>query len=264
MTEADYADSTIAAVNVTSTMCNTPIRDRSNVIFITGIVAGTIALAAVSVRTLSAILQDSFGLDDVFALAAEAACLPVTVIQCTTPKLGFGKDTWVVPQQNIYKVLRVRQSQTMLSRMLIICVVDLRLSNQLLRLPRANQARISFLLSPHLPLCEHKTPHLGRRRRLGAVHYRIRCYDDICMSAYLSSMDFLGRNEESGLLHQPEHLLPGSRCAQHRSRRGHCTDPDSGVDQTEPELAQESLPQRHLWRRRHVSHLSLLYLQAKL
>ncbi|KAE9982122.1 hypothetical protein EG328_011227 [Venturia inaequalis] len=88
-------------------MCGTPIRDRSNVIFMTSIAAGTVALASVSVRTLSAIMQKSFGLDDVFALAAEAACLPVTVIQCITPQLGFGKDTWVVPQQHIYKVLRM-------------------------------------------------------------------------------------------------------------------------------------------------------------
>jgi len=88
-------------------MCGTPIRDQSNIIFVTGIVAGSIALAAVSIRTLVALMQNSFGLDDVFALAAEAACLPVTVIQCITPKLGFGKDTWAVPHSDIYKVLRV-------------------------------------------------------------------------------------------------------------------------------------------------------------
>ncbi|QDS69216.1 hypothetical protein FKW77_000750 [Venturia effusa] len=88
-------------------MCNTPMRDRSNVIFAAGFVAGSVALISVSVRTLHSIMQGKFGLDDVFALAAEAACLAVTVIQCITPKLGFGKDTWVVPQQNIYKVLRL-------------------------------------------------------------------------------------------------------------------------------------------------------------
>jgi len=88
-------------------MCERPVRDRSNVIFLTGITAGSVALAAVTVRTWSAISQNSFGLDDVFAIAAEAACLPVTVIQCYTPKLGFGKDTWVVPHSDIYKVLRV-------------------------------------------------------------------------------------------------------------------------------------------------------------
>jgi hypothetical protein len=98
----------IATVNTTYTMCGTPVRDRSNVIFVTGIVAGTTALVAVSVRTLVATRQNSFGLDDLFALAAEAACLPVTVIQCYTPKLGFGKDTWVVPHSDIYKVLRVK------------------------------------------------------------------------------------------------------------------------------------------------------------
>ncbi|KAH7067227.1 hypothetical protein BKA63DRAFT_581933, partial [Paraphoma chrysanthemicola] len=98
---------TLTAVNVTFTMCGAPIRDDSNIIFVTGIVAGTAALIAVSVRTLVALMQDSFGLDDVFALAAEAACLPVTVIQCITPKLGFGKDTWVVPQGNIYRVLKL-------------------------------------------------------------------------------------------------------------------------------------------------------------
>lgn len=88
-------------------MCGAPVRDSSNIIFVTGIAAGTVALIAVSIRTLVAIQQHSFGLDDVFALAAEAACLPVTVIQCITPKLGFGKDTWVVPHHNIYRVLKV-------------------------------------------------------------------------------------------------------------------------------------------------------------
>ncbi|KAI4665574.1 uncharacterized protein J4E78_003036 [Alternaria triticimaculans] len=101
------------AVNVTSTMCERPVRDRSNVIFLTGITAGSVALAAVTIRTWSAISQDSFGLDDVFAIAAEAACLPVTVIQCYTPKLGFGKDTWVVPHSDIYKVLRVNKRCSM-------------------------------------------------------------------------------------------------------------------------------------------------------
>ncbi|OAK98846.1 hypothetical protein IQ06DRAFT_337320 [Phaeosphaeriaceae sp. SRC1lsM3a] len=97
----------LTAVNVTSTMCNAPIRDQSNIIFVTGLVAGSVALVAVSVRTLVAFMRDSFGLDDAFAIAAEAACLPVTVIQCITPTLGFGKDTWVVPHQNIYRVLKL-------------------------------------------------------------------------------------------------------------------------------------------------------------
>lgn len=171
----------IAAVDVTFTMCSTPIRDRSNVIFITGIVAGTVALISVSVRTLSAIMQNSFGLDDVFALAAEAACLPVTVIQCITPKLGFGKDTWLVPQQNIYKVLRVCYIRSVLSRLLISFVADLRLSNQLLHLSRAHQARFSVLLSPYLPLGKYETTHLGCHFRLGTLHYWIRFYHDVCM-----------------------------------------------------------------------------------
>lgn len=88
-------------------MCNAPIRDRSNIIFTTGLIAGSIALIAVSVRTLVGIMRDSFGLDDAFAIAAEAACLPVTVIQCITPTLGFGKDTWAVPHENIYRVLKL-------------------------------------------------------------------------------------------------------------------------------------------------------------
>lgn len=97
----------LVAVNVTSTMCNRPIRDQSNLLFVTGLVSGKAALLVGGVRTFVASYQDSFGLDDAFALAAEAACLPVTVIQCITPKLGFGKDTWTVPQENIYRALKV-------------------------------------------------------------------------------------------------------------------------------------------------------------
>jgi hypothetical protein len=88
-------------------MCGKPVRDRSNVLLITSIVSGSVALLAVVIRTTVAVLQGSFGLDDFFAIAAEAASLPVTLMQCVTPGLGFGKDTWVPPVENIYKVLKV-------------------------------------------------------------------------------------------------------------------------------------------------------------
>lgn len=88
-------------------MCGREIRDRTQVLFITSVVAGSIALLAVAVRMSVAYIQRSFGLDDIFCLAAEAACLPITLMQCYTPFLGFGKDTWLVSPDNIYSILKV-------------------------------------------------------------------------------------------------------------------------------------------------------------
>jgi hypothetical protein len=157
-TEATHADAkcTIATVNVTSTTCGTPVRDQSNIIFMTGLLAGSVALIAVSIRTLMALMQDSFGLDDVFALGAEAACLPVTVIQCITPKLGFGKDTWVVPQQNIYQVLKVQMPHPRISQDLLTSVqVNMGLTNLVLCMPWTYEAGVLFLLPPDIPSKRH-------------------------------------------------------------------------------------------------------------
>ena len=252
----DRADLSLitAAVNVTSTMCERPVRDQSNVIFLTGITAGSIALAAVSVRTYSAISQNSFGLDDVFAIAAEAACLPVTVIQCYTPKLGFGKDTWVVPHSDIYKVLRVRtRNSRRVGDYTKYFLVNLRLSNIVLLLLWAYQTRVLILLPPHLSLGKHPEIHLDIHLHFSALDHCIRIHDDVCLQAYLSSMDFMGRHEHARLLYKSKHVLLGSSCVQHWPRYRDSPDTDSELDDTEAQLAKESLPWRNLRRRWHVS-----------
>ncbi|KAF2256458.1 hypothetical protein BU26DRAFT_599145 [Trematosphaeria pertusa] len=52
-------------------------------------------------------LARQLGLDDIFCIAAETACLPVTIKQSVTPGLGFGKDTWTVPADNIYMIQKL-------------------------------------------------------------------------------------------------------------------------------------------------------------
>lgn len=54
-------------------------------------------------------MQSSIGMDDIFCIAAEATCLSTTVMQAITPRLGFGKDTWAVPADRIYLILKARQ-----------------------------------------------------------------------------------------------------------------------------------------------------------
>lgn len=54
-----------------------------------------------------AVTGGSFGLDDIFCLAAEAACLPVTLMQTKASRIGFGKDTWLVSADNIYMIQKV-------------------------------------------------------------------------------------------------------------------------------------------------------------
>ncbi len=88
-------------------MCNIPVRDRTNRLFVVSIGSITVAVIAVGVRIYVATTQSTFGMDDIMCLAALAANLPLTLLQTITPKLGFGRDTWAVPAENITKVLRV-------------------------------------------------------------------------------------------------------------------------------------------------------------
>lgn len=61
-------------------------------------------------------LARQLGLDDIFCIAAETACLPVTIKQSVTPGLGFGKDTWTVPADNIYMIQKVSASGGLIER----------------------------------------------------------------------------------------------------------------------------------------------------
>ena len=97
----------LVAVNTTSTMCGTPVRDKSDVLLYVAIISGILALVSIIMRTTVAVKARHLRLDDACALAAWTFSIPLTVLQFVTPGLGLGKDTWTVDPQNIVQVLKV-------------------------------------------------------------------------------------------------------------------------------------------------------------
>ena len=106
-------------------MCGAPLRDRSQSLIVGTITTGVINLVAVILRTSVALYQKSLGLDDLFAAAAGVASIPLNVLIARTGYLGFGKDTWKVPTENIYDILRVGLKIKILIHALIMIVVRL-------------------------------------------------------------------------------------------------------------------------------------------
>jgi hypothetical protein len=98
---------TTVAVRTTSTMCGAPVRNKGLVLKWAAGVSGTLALFAIIVRVVVALVGNSFGPDDGFAVLAWLFSMPVTIGQFITPYMGFGQDTWMVDPKNIYKILQV-------------------------------------------------------------------------------------------------------------------------------------------------------------
>ncbi|KAF2635349.1 hypothetical protein P280DRAFT_484724 [Massarina eburnea CBS 473.64] len=96
----------LVTVNATSAMCGIPIRDRSHVLLISAIVSLIAAWIATTMRLTVGIVRESFGIDDVFALAACCAATPLSGLQFVTPALGFGRDTWGCTPTEISTVLK--------------------------------------------------------------------------------------------------------------------------------------------------------------
>jgi hypothetical protein len=88
-------------------MCGIPIKDRSHHLIITNAVFGALAFVALGIRLVVSLQQHIFGMDDASAVAAMVFAAPVTFGQVVCGVLGFGRDTWAVPSENIYIILKV-------------------------------------------------------------------------------------------------------------------------------------------------------------
>lgn len=88
-------------------MCGIPIQDRSHILIITNAVFGGLALLALLIRMQVSLNQHIFGLDDFCAVGAYVFAAPVTFGQLVCGIYGFGKDTWAVPPENIYLIMKV-------------------------------------------------------------------------------------------------------------------------------------------------------------
>jgi hypothetical protein len=70
-------------------------------------VFGTLAFVALGIRIFVSLQQHIFGYDDSCAVLALVFAVPVTFGQLACGILGFGKDTWAVPVDNIYVIMKV-------------------------------------------------------------------------------------------------------------------------------------------------------------
>jgi hypothetical protein len=88
-------------------MCDIPIKDRTSALITTNAVFGALALIALCIRMIVSLQQNIFGYDDFLALVAYTFAAPVTFGQLVCGVLGFGRDTWAVPAENIYTIMKV-------------------------------------------------------------------------------------------------------------------------------------------------------------
>lgn len=94
-----------AALNITKTLCGQPVRDITHITPIVTGVSGGAALLSVIVRSIRP--GGVFGLDDLFAIAAVVAALPMGILEFFMAADGFGKDIWTIPAEKIYRIVKV-------------------------------------------------------------------------------------------------------------------------------------------------------------
>ncbi|KAH7402899.1 hypothetical protein BKA66DRAFT_507745 [Pyrenochaeta sp. MPI-SDFR-AT-0127] len=95
----------LAAKNLTQTMCGKPIRNLSHVTPIVSGVSGAVAIVAVIIRSF--LTGGIFALDDIFAITALLSALPMGILQFFVAVDGFGKDIWTLQPEKIYRVVQL-------------------------------------------------------------------------------------------------------------------------------------------------------------
>ncbi|KAH8724240.1 hypothetical protein GQ44DRAFT_618657 [Phaeosphaeriaceae sp. PMI808] len=160
----------LSAVNTTNAMCDIPIRDRSKSLIITNAVFGALALVALGIRMLVSIQQHIFGLDDACAIVASVFAAPVTYGQLVCGLLGFGKDTWAVPPENIYTIMKVRFESSRMKGGVTDKQIDRILQPTELLSQLGRQQTVLFIhVSSYLSCGEHEKVCLCRYCTLGII-----------------------------------------------------------------------------------------------
>ncbi|KAJ9297282.1 hypothetical protein DTO271G3_4575 [Paecilomyces variotii] len=94
----------LTAKNETSTLCGDPIRDRTMVTPVITGVSGGLAVIAVFLRLWDQ--YDHLQVGDISAVASLIFALPMGGLEFAMSHLGFGKDIWVLPFNNITKIIQ--------------------------------------------------------------------------------------------------------------------------------------------------------------
>ncbi|KAF7125862.1 hypothetical protein CNMCM5793_002155 [Aspergillus hiratsukae] len=99
----------LATKNVTSTACGAPIRDRTRVVSIAGVVGGVLAVLAFALRMMARLpcCGGQFGMDDLAMIVTVSMVIPLSGLSVVLADLGLGKDMWTVPPDDITHILYI-------------------------------------------------------------------------------------------------------------------------------------------------------------
>lgn len=97
----------LAAQRVTKSACQFPVRNEGPTLVIVTSVLFGLALAFVVVRIIARSLNrfELFGADDVLILLSFIFGTPIFVFDFFLTRLGFGQDIWLIPFENISRIL---------------------------------------------------------------------------------------------------------------------------------------------------------------
>jgi hypothetical protein len=151
-------------------------------------VFGTLAFVALGIRIFVSLQQHIFGYDDSCAVLALVFAVPVTFGQLACGILGFGKDTWAVPIDNIYVIMKVGDQLYLAGhRKMSLTTITDRVLQPTLLLPqlRLQQTLLPLHVPPHLPRPSNPALRIRRHRTVRPFPYSIRATYDICLSSHL-------------------------------------------------------------------------------
>ncbi|KAK8128794.1 hypothetical protein PG984_009902, partial [Apiospora sp. TS-2023a] len=113
----------LAAMNVTKTLCKEPIRDNSTTTPVVTAISAALALLFVGIRVLNNHLRGSLNIADWCAVLALVSSIPMDVSEYYSMSLifllvanGFGKDIWTLDQPRINNVVLVSHCPAVLKR----------------------------------------------------------------------------------------------------------------------------------------------------
>ncbi|CAG8052529.1 unnamed protein product [Penicillium olsonii] len=95
--------------NVTTSLCEAPIRDRTKVVSVAGLAGGIIALVAFILRMVARLrcCGGVFGMDDLTMMLTMCLLIPLSALSVLLADTGLGKDMWTLPFDNITHILYI-------------------------------------------------------------------------------------------------------------------------------------------------------------
>ncbi|KAE8152129.1 hypothetical protein BDV25DRAFT_170775 [Aspergillus avenaceus] len=95
--------------NVSMTACRAPTRDRTKAVSYAGVAGGILALIAFILRVMARMkcCGGELGLDDWAMALNMLLVIPLSALSVNLADTGLGKDIWVLPFENITRILKI-------------------------------------------------------------------------------------------------------------------------------------------------------------